>query len=268
MAKNASPTDPLIARADFQQRRAAVAGVLGRVVAPARAGMARVGDGLVKIDTGKGGENEQYTTDCEDGGRRDKGFKFCGGKLNMSYIVSAPLHYEGFDDFWTSASCIGQMAAFTDMLMHVLLWVVVLTIDIMMYSYDPVGDGDTKIFMREIQAGVITSTCLVWVGLFLAIIFGILGQPAGKAFPSTVAFVLGGAFASILFSLVYVILLVNWTEAMTSTDTGRYFMTLRQLSLWSLGLKSVAFYYAKANIDFHGACEHESMLKNICRFVM
>ena len=199
--------------------------------------------------------------ECGEGNSKRKG---CF--LNVSYVVSAPLHYEGFHDFWGGADWIGRMTTLFDFLIHVGLWVAVLIIDCLIYTNDEVGLPGTSMFMREIQNGVLVSTVLVWIGLLLALILGALGQPAGKAFPSTIGLVLGGGFSSMMFSLVYLVLLPDGgpTGIMTATDG---LVTLRQLSVWTLGLKTLAFYVAKANIDFHGACEHESMLKNICAFM-
>lgn len=222
-----------------------------------------------------------YKQQCEDRAKKD-----VFGCFNMSYIVSAPLHYESVRDFWTHASMAGRFFAFSDALLHVVLWAVILVLDCWVYGHDPLGTGaeaattdasgnavaavhgtGSHMFMRELHNGVFASTILVWVGLFLALIYGALGQPAGKAFPHQVSLVLGGGFASLLLSLAYVILLAGWTDVMNATDKDEYKVTLRQISIWVVALKSFAFYYAKANIDFHGACEHNAMLKNICTFM-
>lgn len=225
--------------------------------------------------------NNDYKKQCQEREAQDY-----FGCFNMSYIVSAPLHRESYSDFWGHASMMGRFFVFTDLFLHVGLWIVILVMDCWVYNHDQLGTGavaattdasgnvvaavhgtGSNMFMRELHNGVFVSTVLVWVGLILALVYGALGQPAGKAFPHQVALVLGGGFASLLLSLAYVILLAGWTDVMDTTNANDSKVTLRQISIWVVALKAFAFYYAKANIDFHGACEHKEMLKNICWFV-
>ena len=193
----------------------------------------------------------------------------CSGAANLSYIVSATLHFRGFEQFWKKASCVGKLASFGDLVIHLCLWISVLAIDGWVSYQDPLGSGDAAMYMREVETAALTSTVVAWVGLLLALVFGLLGQDAGKAYPSTLGFVLGGGLASALFSTVYALLLMgSFPEAAVATAKDDPRTAIRQLTLWAIGLKLLAVSTAKANASFWSlANDPENYAAAICRFL-
>ena len=76
--------------------------------------------------------------------------------------------------------------------------------------------------------------------MFIAQVFAMLagGQPAGRLFPSTYGLIVGGAYASIIFSILYIqAAMGTWAEYTASDDDSNEVAQMRKLALW--GRKSL-----------------------------
>lgn len=203
-------------------------------------------------------------------------WKLCGCPIRMSYLISAPLHSKFVEPFWHKANGLGALAALLDLLWHVGLWVVVLVMDVWVAHLPNRADDAHSIgedeFAREIQWAATMSTGLVWAGLFVAIVFGFLGQTSGGAWPSTVSLIKGGASASIIFSTVFLFKMITMfgdgTDPQTNWNktTTLPFLTVRQLTLWSVALKCLALAAVDANMTFGGPADRKDIL-NVCGLV-
>ena len=201
---------------------------------------------------------------------------FLGIPIRMSYLISAPLHSKFVAPFWLQANCIGMMAAFADLMWHLLLWIAVLIMDVWVAHIpnrpsDAHSIGDA--FARELQWAATMSTGLVWAGLFLAIVFGFLGQTIGGAWPSTISLIKGGGTASAIFSALYLlkmIAMVGDGDATTDDDWNTIvalpYLTIRQLTIWSLALKCLALAVVDANMQFGGPADRNDIMQ-VCSLV-
>lgn len=190
-------------------------------------------------------------TDCKKIQRSNKG----QARMNPSYIISAPLHYQGYDEFYTDAGCMGKFIAWWDFVLHILLWVATVVIDSMIKGNGALDDMHD--FQDNIQTASITCLSLALFGLVVAQIFGWLGQPVGKAWPTTVGLIVGGLLGSLLFTIL---LVVTFSDTLLSPDASR----LRGLTLIGIALKVFTLSTLRANIEFWGACEHSAEMNQIC----
>ena len=190
----------------------------------------------------------------------------CWGMFNFSYLISAPLHYQGYHEFWDAADMLGKAIVTFDMIIHICLWAAVLVLDSWIVSKGDAADNAvTNIKLsRDLEVGALVCTCLVFAGLLLAQIFGWLGQPAGKAFPTTVALVVGGGLASLIFTVVDLIQGAGHAMTEAAEDSVADAASLRRGMVWLVGLKVLALATAQANIAFWGACEQAHKLNNLC----
>lgn len=221
--------------------------------------------GLLKHDCGIGPDGNSYGTRYGDVKKHICCARQCCA-FNISYIVSAPLHYQGFYQFWYAADCIGQIVAFVDVLLHVLLWVAALVLDCWIVSIDNLGHQ----WMRELQIGALVCLGIALFGLLVAQVLGVLGQPAGKSWPSTVGLIMGGGAASAVFTLMFCLSFSFAVPALLdATDplADPPYVTVRHCALASLPIKIFALATARANIDFWGSCEQADKLDNICAFM-
>lgn len=217
-----------------------------------------------------------FENDCE-GSWDSHSISFFGCfPIRMSYLISAPLHSKFVEPFWTNANYIGMMAAFADLMWHLLLWIAVLIMDVWVAHIpnrpsDAHSIGDA--FARELQWAATMSTGLVWAGLFLALVFGFLGQTIGGAWPSTISLIKGGGTASAIFSALYLlkmIAMVGDGDATTDDDWNTIvalpYLTIRQLTIWSLALKCLALAVVDANMQFGGPADREDIMQ-VCNLV-
>ena len=229
----------------------------------------------------KAGIHVRVDNGCNDA-LLEKGYAV--GKNHMAwltYVVSAPFSSKGSPFFLPKAYdgsmgwnyCMSAMAGTIDLLYHVLLWVAILIMDCWVANLPHRGEDAHSIgdmYADEIQWGATVCTILVWIGLFIAIVFGVLGQIPGSAWPSTVSLLRGGAIGSILFSTLYALKLMmmvgggpndtanNWNIVTVEPE-----ITVRQLTLWSIGLKCLALTCLDANLNFFGPVK-EPELANVC----
>lgn len=195
----------------------------------------------------------------------------------LTYVVSAPLSNKGSMFFWAGTNCVGYIAALVDVIYHVAIWLAVLILDcwvaVLPHRHEndePHSIGDP--FAEEIQYAATWCTILVWIGLVISIVFGFMGQIPGSAWPSTISLLRGGAIGGIIFSSLYALKIMdmvgggahdthnNWNIATATPE-----ITVRQMTLWSIGLKCFAFATLDANLNYWGAVK-ERELANICNF--
>lgn len=191
----------------------------------------------------------------------------------ITYVVSAPLSSKGSPYFWPMGNVCGIIAALVDVLFHVCLWLAILIMDCWV-AHLPNRDEDSHsigdAYAQEIQWGGLICTILVWAGLVISIAFGIMGQIPGAAWPSTVALLRGGAIGGIVFHSLYALKIMEMTGG-GATDmhnnwnlvTAEPEITVRQLTLWTVGLKCLAFACLDANLNFFGPVK-EAELANVC----
>lgn len=193
----------------------------------------------------------------------------------VTYVVSAPLSNKGSPFFWAGTNWLGYIAALVDVFYHVLLWLAILIMDCWV-AHLPNRDEDAHsigdAYAQELQWGATVCTILVWTGLFISIVFGFMGQIPGSAWPSTVSLLRGGAIGGIIFSALYALKLMamvgdgktdvhnNWNIVAVEPE-----ITVRQLTLWSIGLKCLAFATLDANLNYWGPVTQRE-IANICNF--
>ena len=229
-----------------------------------------MGYGQVKVNVGY---ETKEITNCEDK-LIEKGYatdqKFIGW---ITYVVSAPLSSKGSAYFWPMNNACGIVAALVDVLFHVCLWLAILIMDCWV-AHLPNRDEDSHsigdAYAQEIQWGGLVCTILVWAGLVISIAFGVMGQIPGAAWPSTVALLRGGAIGGIVFHSLYALKIMamtgggatgmhnNWNIVVAEPK-----ITVRQLTLWTVGLKCLAFACLDANLNFFGPVK-EAELANVC----
>ena len=132
------------------------------------------------------------------------GFKgCCGGFLKFSYVVSAPLHMKGFFEFWESsrASWADRIAVTIDLLVHLALWFVALALEIWVNTQSHKGHA----LLSELAMSSLWALIVALIGIAIAQIFAMTagGQEAGRLFPTTYGAIVGGAYASIAFSILW-----------------------------------------------------------------
>ena len=178
----------------------------------------------------------------------------CGGWLKLSYVISAPLHFKGFAEFWGSKSvgCTNKLAVTFDLVFHLGFWVVPLIMEIW-------GNGLNKgpFLVKELYAASMWSLITVWVGIVIAQVFAFWGQDVGRLYPSTYGLIVGGANASILFSVLYYMQAVaGAVPGFTDTDDDAHneMAQLRKQTLWTIVLKFIAVATLKQNAAFWGPC--------------
>ena len=184
------------------------------------------------------------------------------GWLKFSYVISAPLHLNGFLEFFGAegVSCANKLTVTCDLIFHLAFWVVPLIMEIWSAYLQP-----GTVILREVQAASLYALITAIVGLLIAQVFAMIegGQDAGRLYPSTKALITGGAYASIAFSSIYVVLatLSNWPEYTASDDDhNNELAQLRKQTLWVIVLKFFAVQTAQANASFWG-CARPSVPK-------
>jgi hypothetical protein len=188
------------------------------------------------------------------------GFKgCCGGFMKFSYVVSAPLHMKGFFEFWESsrASWADRLAATIDLFVHLGLWFVALALEIWVNSQSHKGHA----LLSELAQASLWGLIVALIGIVIAQIFAMTagGQEAGRLFPTTYGAIVGGAYASITFSILWAITQVQvWPElsAQYVDDPGQddALKIQRHMVLWAMSLKFVAVVTLAKNASFWGPC--------------
>jgi hypothetical protein len=123
-----------------------------------------------------------------------------------------------------------------------------------------------RILIDELVIGQFTLFMLsIVLGLAATIIFGLMGQPAGKAWPATLSFLIGGLKGSLIFStLVVVVSAMKWNGFMNAQHPHEEVVTFRQLLLWGIAFKSLLLMQLDANRNFWGNASSNDLYANMC----
>ena len=188
------------------------------------------------------------------------GFKgCCGGFLKFSYVVSAPLHMKGFFEFWESsrASWADRIAVTIDLFVHLALWFVALALEIWVNTQTHKGHA----LLSELAYASLWGLIVALIGIVIAQVFAMTagGQEAGRLFPTTYAAIVGGAYASITFSILWCITQVQvWPELsaqyVDAPGLDDALKIQRHMVLWAMALKFVAVVTLAKNASFWGPC--------------
>lgn len=199
------------------------------------------------------------------------GFKgCCAGFMKFSYVISAPLHMKGFFAFWESdrATWADQIAVTTDLILHLATWFIALTLEIWCNMEKLRGHA----LLAELQTASLWGLIAALIGIVVAQLFAMTsgGQEVGRLFPTTYAAIVGGAYASIAFSLLWAITQVSvWPELslqyQDDNANDNALQVQRQCMLWALALKIVAVVTLKKNASFWGPCTIDMAEENADR---
>ena len=204
----------------------------------------------------------KWTTGFPKGMLDVPGFKgCCGGFLKFSYVVSAPLHMKGFFEFWESsrASWADRIAVTIDLLVHLALWFVALGLEIWINTQSHKGHA----LLSELAMASLWGLIVALIGIVIAQIFAMTagGQEAGRLFPTTYGAIVGGAYASIVFSILWALTQVAVAPEFSNqyVDTGPgsdddALKIQRHFVLWAMSLKIVAVVTLAKNASFWGPC--------------
>jgi len=181
----------------------------------------------------------------------------CGGGFKLSYIVSAPLHMKGIWQFWFSdnAGWLDKIAVLFDLVIHLSLWIAPLIMEIWGSGMDKPKGGDSFL-VKELQAASMWALITAWIGIFIAQVFAFWGQDAGRLYPTTYGLIVGGTYASVIFSFLYIQYAMGTWPGYTATDDDSkdQLAALRKIMLWSVALKLLAVTTLKQNAAFWGPC--------------
>tara|TARA_B100000459_G_scaffold137878_1_gene95287 strand:+ start:910 stop:1335 length:426 start_codon:yes stop_codon:yes gene_type:complete len=96
------------------------------------------------------------------------------------------------------------------------------------------------------------------IGIVIAQVFAMTagGQEVGRLFPTTYAAIVGGTYASIVFSFLWLMTQpAVWPELTAQYSGGDDNLKLqRHMVLWSLTLKTIGVVCLKKNASFWGPC--------------
>ena len=191
------------------------------------------------------------------------GFKgCCGGFMKFSYVISAPLHMKGFWEFWASetSTWADKLASSVDLLVHLALWFTALGLEIWCCLEKNRGHE----MLQELQTSSLWALIVALCGIVIAQIFAMTagGQEAGKLYATTYAAIVGGAYASIAFTLLWAIQSAGWTQManqyLHDPTTSEELKVQRQCMLWAMTLKFLAVVTLKQNAAFWGPCTTDS----------
>lgn len=176
------------------------------------------------------------------------------GKVKFSYVVSAALHMKGFFQFWEMERTyyvVDKLFVTLDLFSHLACWVAPLVLEWMLQYKDNKGSE----LLAEVCQVSFWALIVAWAGIILASLFALAGQEVGKLFPSTYAAIVGGAYTSIVMSLIWLLQSASWT-AMTAqyedSSLGDDLKIQRHYVLWALALKICGVVCLKQNAAFWG----------------
>jgi len=183
----------------------------------------------------------------------------CGNMFKFSYVISAPLHMKGFFEFWAKDhkyAFLDRVAVTFDLLIHLAAWFVALGLEIWANTQENRGDA----ILSELNMVALWCLIVALSGILVAQAFAMMagGQEAGKLFPSTYGVIVGGAYTSIMFSLLWLIYSVSWGAMVAQytdhPDLDDNLKSQRHVTMWSLALKTCAVVTLKQNAAFWGPC--------------
>lgn len=188
----------------------------------------------------------------------------CGNMLKFSYVISAPLHMKGFFQFWAKDhkyAFLDRIAVTFDLLIHLAAWFVSLGLEIWANTQENRGHA----MLAELNMVALWSLIVALSGIVLAQAFAMSGggQEAGKLFPTTYGVIVGGAYTSILFSLLWMIMSTGWAALANQyedhPDLDDNLKSQRHVVMWAIALKTCAVVTLKKNADFWGPCVIDDM---------
>jgi uncharacterized membrane protein len=180
----------------------------------------------------------------------------CNGIFKFAYIVSAPLHKQGFFDFWASPdlSIADKAAVAGDLLLHLCFWFIPFGFEL----WGSLQDKRGNYIAQELQQGSLWCLIVALIGILIATLFGLMEQDVGKLYATTYAAIVGGGMASILFSLLYFLVAPgNFPELYMAHSSEDPVCTWRFFLYWSIALKVLAVTTARQNAAFWGPCKVE-----------
>tara|TARA_B110000444_G_scaffold194633_1_gene184963 strand:+ start:126 stop:863 length:738 start_codon:yes stop_codon:yes gene_type:complete len=184
----------------------------------------------------------------------------CFGNLfKFSYVISAPLHMKGFWQFWAhdhKYACLDRLAVTFDLLIHLGVWFIALALEIWSNTQENRGPE----MLAELSMVSLWSLIVALSGILVAQAFAMTsgGQEAGKLFPTTYAAIVGGAYTSIIMSILWTIQSPMWTAMVTQysdhADLDDNLKSQRHVALWTIALKTCAVVTLQKNASFWGPC--------------
>ena len=181
-----------------------------------------------------------------------------GGWAKFSYVISGPLHMKGIWAFWKSNN-VGwpdKVAVVIDLLFHLTLWIAALVLEIATNAADNRGPP----MLAELNMVALWSLIAAFLGILVAQIFAMCGrgQEVGRLFPSTYGAIVGGAYTSIIMSILWTIQSVGWAamaaQYADNEDVGDDLKWQRHAVLWGIALKTCAVVTLSKNASFWGPC--------------
>ena len=183
----------------------------------------------------------------------------CGNMFKFSYVISAPLHMKGFWEFWAKDhkyAFLDRAAVTFDLLIHLAAWFTALGLEIWANSQDNRGTS----LLAELNMVALWSLIVALSGIVIAQAFAMSGggQEAGKLFPTTYGAIVGGAFTSIIFSILWLIQSAGWQEMLAQydddPDNDNNLLSQRHCVMWAVALKTCAVITLEKNASFWGPC--------------
>lgn len=195
----------------------------------------------------------QIATGLNDKKEDGSSAKICTASL--SYIISAPLHMEGIGEFWTNGRWPDRLAVFADFLLHLAFWVTAFVLEVWCVNQDHRGSK----MLVEIGDASMWALSAALIGIAIAQFFAMLngGQESGRLFAATYGTIVGGTYASIVFSIMWgVYSATSWAAMIAQYGEGDHLddnlKVQRQVMLWSMALKIIAVATLTKNADFWG----------------
>lgn len=189
----------------------------------------------------------------------------CSNLFKFSYVISAPLHTKGFWEFWAKEKSYGwadRLAVTFDLLIHLALWFIPLTLEIWGTAIDHRSPNQ----LAEFQSASLWALIAAVIGIAVAQLFAMTagGQDAGRLYPTTYGAIVGGAYASIVFSVLWLALWMMHIEmlAHSEKDGDHELDRLRHSMMWSTALKFIAVTTLAKNASFWGPCTTDVVKEN------
>ena len=183
-----------------------------------------------------------------------------GNCLKFSYVISAPLHMKGFFQFWAKDhkyAFLDRVAVTFDLLIHLAAWFVALCLEIWATAQENRGHA----MLAELNMVALWSLIVALSGILVAQLFAMVpagGQEAGKLFPTTFGVIVGGAYSSIIFSVLWMIMSTGWAALANQygdhPDLDDNLKLQRHAVMWTIALKTCAVVTLKQNAAFWGPC--------------
>lgn len=180
----------------------------------------------------------------------------CGNVIKFSYVISAPLHMKGFREFWANEENTGKIFVTFDLLIHLAVWITAIILEIWINAQESKGPA----MLSELAMVSLWSLIVSLSGIFVAQCFAMWpgGQDIGKLYATTYGAIVGGAYTSIIMSILWAVQSVGWAAmaAQYSDDPelDDDLKSQRHAVLWAIALKICAVVTLEKNASFWGPC--------------